>query len=186
VIGRVLVPTATPQIARTGEVQSRAGGLSGRIVGIRHDVLWREFDWLVEEWKDLLEDAGSEVRLWRAGNRSGEEGQRLAVERDAFIADVDVVVSGLGNCGSCTCWTVRDAAAGLNAGRPTVAVVTEAFVPLATALAANEGSPGLRLLVLPYPFDRRPESEIREIARAYFQPLLDQLGLARDAIPLHA
>ena len=47
---------------------------------------------------------------------------------------------------------------------------------LARSMAANAGRPGLRVLTLPYPLESLAESEVREIARAHWQPLLERLG----------
>ena len=58
-----------------------------------------------------------------------------------------------------------------------VAVVTEEFVPLAEIMARNMERPGLRLCVLPYPLDTRPESEVRQIARDHWASLMDSLGV---------
>ncbi|MDE0118052.1 MAG: hypothetical protein OXT07_15720 [bacterium] len=62
-------------------------------------------------------------------------------------------------------------------GKTAVAVVTEEFVPLAEIMARNMERPGLRLCVLPYPLDTRPEPEVRQIARDFWQPLLASLGV---------
>ena len=42
---------------------------------------------------------------------------------------------------------------------------------------ANAGRSGLRVHVLPYALDSRPEKEVREIAREHYRPLLRTLGL---------
>ena len=62
-------------------------------------------------------------------------------------------------------------------GKAAVAVVTEEFVPLAEIMARNLERPGLRLCVLPYPLDTRPEPEVRQIAHDYWPSLLDSLGV---------
>ncbi|MCY3632378.1 MAG: hypothetical protein OXH29_06880 [bacterium] len=58
-----------------------------------------------------------------------------------------------------------------------VAVVTEEFVPLAEIMARNMERPGLRLCVLPYPLDTRPEPEVRQIALDFWEQLLESLGV---------
>jgi hypothetical protein len=62
-------------------------------------------------------------------------------------------------------------------GRTAVAVVTQEFEALAHTMAANGGRSGLRVHVLPYPLDTRPEEEVRAIARAHYGPLLRSLGV---------
>jgi hypothetical protein len=54
--------------------------------------------------------------------------------------------------------------------------VTAEFEHLAHTMAANAGRAGLRVHVLPYPLESRPEAEVREVARAHWPLLLDTLG----------
>ncbi len=61
-------------------------------------------------------------------------------------------------------------------GKAAVVVVTAEFEHLAHTMAANAGRAGLRVHVLPYPLESRPESEVREIARDHWPRLLDTLG----------
>ena len=61
-------------------------------------------------------------------------------------------------------------------GKTAVVVVTEEFEHLAHTMAANAGRAGLRVHVLPYPLESRPEGEVREIARDHWPRLLETLG----------
>ena len=61
-------------------------------------------------------------------------------------------------------------------GKAAVVVVTAEFEQLAHTMAANAGRAGLRVHVLPYPLETRPEAEVREIARAHWAGLLETLG----------
>ena len=72
---------------------------------------------------------------------------------------------------------MHDAVVALQAGKTAVAVVTSEFEALAHTMAANAGRSGLRVHVLPYPLDTRPEKEVREIARDHYRPLLRTLGM---------
>jgi len=42
-------------------------------------------------------------------------------------------------------------------------------------MAANAGRAGLRVHVLPYPLESRPEDEVREIAREHWPLILDTI-----------
>ena len=46
-------------------------------------------------------------------------------------------------------------------------------------MAANAGRAGLRVHVLPYPLEARPESELRQIADEYYPQALALLGVTR-------
>ena len=56
--------------------------------------------------------------------------------------------------------------------------MTAEFENLAHTMAANAGRAGLRVHVLPYPLESRPEAEVRDIAREHWLRLLDTLGVA--------
>ncbi|HUV11031.1 MAG TPA: hypothetical protein VMX12_08625 [Acidimicrobiia bacterium] len=43
-------------------------------------------------------------------------------------------------------------------------------------MAANAGRAGLRVHVLPYPLEMRPEDEVREIARDHWPTFLETIG----------
>ena len=50
-------------------------------------------------------------------------------------------------------------------------------------MAANAGRGGLRVHVLPYPLEARPEAEVRAIARQHWPRLLDTMGASESAAP---
>ena len=54
--------------------------------------------------------------------------------------------------------------------------MTQEFESLAHTMSMNVGRPGLRVLVLPYPLETRPEGEVRAIARERFPSLLEAMG----------
>jgi hypothetical protein len=65
----------------------------------------------------------------------------------------------------------------LSEGKAAVAVVTQEFEALAHTMAANAGRSGLRVVVLPYPLETRPEEEVRSVARDHWRPFLRSVGL---------
>ena len=173
----VLDPTAT---GRGGNPDPGPDleSLDGKSVLFRVDAFWRSWDWTVDEWTKALVAAGARVRTWKRWQGiPGDQGREFQAEYEGIIGESDLVVSGLANCGSCSAWTIRDAISGLKLGVPTIAVVTEHFVPLAKMLAEDGYRPGLRLFNLPYPFDTRPEEEVRRIAREMYPKMLELVGV---------
>jgi len=63
-------------------------------------------------------------------------------------------------------------------GKTAVVVVTAEFEALAHTMAANAGRGGLRVHVLPYPLETRPEAEVRAIATEHWPKLLATIGAA--------
>lgn len=155
------------------------GSLRGKTVGFRVDYHWHSWDWVSDEWADQFRKLGAKVVVWRATHRVGKNAEDADRELREFVADLDLAVIGLANCGGCTMQTVTDAVTAARGGKPTVAVATEQFASLAEQLAARKGLPGLRIQTLPFPLETRPETEVRAIAREHFAAL--ELTLA-DAI----
>ena len=135
--GYVLDPTAhrDDDIPEAGPA---VGDLAGKTVGFRVDIMWRAWDWVSDVWAEEFRKAGAKVVYWRSHQgRTGETGEQLKREMKEFLAAIDVAVVGLGNCGSCTGWTVHDAIAAAKTGLPTIAVVTRNFEELGKQLANN-------------------------------------------------
>lgn len=175
----VLDPTVevSPQV-RTVEVEpTPTRDLKEANVGFRLDTLWRSWDWVSDEWTKQLEAAGASTSTWRSATRTGKEGDAASAELASFVGQLDFAIVGLGNCGSCTQWTIKDAITAANAGVPTVAIVTQQFKDLAATLAGLGGRPDLRLEVLPYPLDTLPEEEVRQIAKEHFAAAIAALGV---------
>lgn len=59
--------------------------------------------------------------------------------------------------------------------------MTAEFEHLAHTMAANAGRAGLRVHVLPYPLEMRPEHEVRAIAREHWPNFLTTIGGAIGA-----
>lgn len=154
-----------------------AGDLQGRKIAIRIDMLWRSWDWVSEIWAERLRAEGAEVTFWRSCGRTGEEGEQADREYQALLAQSDMAIVGLGNCGSCTSWTIADALTAAATGMPTIAVATAHFEGLARNLAKRGGRSGLRLHILPYPLDILPKEQVHDIARNHYRSFLRDFGV---------
>jgi hypothetical protein len=92
----ILDPTApSPDI--DADPGPGVGRLSGLTVGIRSDRTWRSFEWVADEWEQLLVGDGARVARWVSGNRIGDEGERTRSELAEFIDAADLAIIGLGN-----------------------------------------------------------------------------------------
>jgi hypothetical protein len=152
-----------------------AGSIVGKTVGFRRDVYWLSWEMVVDEWSRLAERDGATVLTWRHTPPIGKEAESLLAELDEFVEQSDITVIGLANCGACTMWTIHDAMRSLRRSRSTVIVSTEHFADLARELASAEGRPEIRMLLVPHPFEGRPEEEIRRLAREAYPRLLEAL-----------
>jgi hypothetical protein len=71
---------------------------------------------------------------------------------------------------------VHDTVAVASTGSTAVVVVTAEFEALARTMATNAGRSGLRVFVLPYPLEQRPEADVRRIAVDHWPSLLACIG----------
>lgn len=181
-IGNVLEPTAL----RDDDITSPgpdAGPLAGKTIGFRLDEIWRAWDWVSEIWGKEFEKAGATVKYWRSHQgRTGSAGVKVAKELEEFINSIDIAVVGLGNCGSCTGWTIRDALACAEAGLPTTAICTEVFEELGRQLSAHGGRSGLRRYILPYPLNEKQREEVDPVAWEHLEGVIQAMGAQLESV----
>jgi len=107
------------------------------------------------------------------------------VMSDAQLDDVaarcDVVLNGLGDCGSCSASSIVVSTAFETRGIPAVAICTKPFAPTARAIAARQGRPDQRFVTVAHPLSSLPDEELRERALDALPQVLDILG-AREPV----
>lgn len=153
--------------------------LAGIRVGIRHDGTWRSWQYIARVWADYLRRDGAIPLLLQTGERTGPEGAQTRAALEHWYDQIDCAVSGVGTCGSCTMWSVRDAV-GVEARKlPVVAAICEEFVTHARTTAAFLGHPNLKILTLPYPLETRSDPDLHVIAEQFYPRFLALIGAAR-------
>jgi hypothetical protein len=176
---KVRRPTAPPRDIVDAPAFTLDRPLSGVRVGLRHEGSWRSWMWIVEEWTEMLRADGAEPVVLEAGGRVGDEGVKTKADVAAWVADIDCGISGLGTCGSCTSNSVHDAVTLEQQGKPAIVAVCEEFQHHGRNMASFLGHANLKMLVLPYPLEGRPEAEIRAIGRDHYDRFLDLMGARR-------
>jgi hypothetical protein len=169
-------PTATP----AGDVRAPSFLLdrpvAGLTIGIRADRAWRSWQLISEIWGEYLQRDGAETIAVETGAQMGRPGSddRKQIEELANVTDCAIV--GLGTCGSCTTFTIKDAVVVEQHAKPVVAIVCEEFIVHGRNVATHLGHGDLKILVLPYPLEARPADELRAIADEYYPKLLELIG----------
>lgn len=172
-------PTAPPRQIVDAPAYTLDRPLAGVRVGLRHEGSWRSWMWIVEEWTGMLRADGAIPVVLEAGGRVGDEGAKTKSDVAAWVADIDCGISGLGTCGSCTSNSVHDAVTLENESKPAIVAVCEEFQQHGRNMAGFLGHGNLKMLVLPYPLENRPEAEIRGIAAEHYARFVDLLGVTR-------
>jgi hypothetical protein len=132
--------------------------------------------------RDLLGMLGEEVqRLLPIGSvemvSKPSAASPLSDEEAAEIAKrVDLVVTGLGDCGACSACSLHDALLFERAGVPATVLITDAFVSHVARFAANLGAPGYHSLVVPHPAATKTDEQLRHLALSVAPAAREQLS----------
>jgi hypothetical protein len=84
--------------------------------------------------------------------------------RDELTKECDVIITGVGDCGSCSASAVADAVAFERRGTPAAVICSDAFRTTADAMAGLQGAPGYRYATTPHPVAVLTPDEVRERA----------------------
>lgn len=96
---------------------------------------------------------------------------------DDLVDRCDIVLTGLGDCGSCSATTMHVATDLESRGIPTAAICTEPFLASASAMAARRGFSGYAFARVAHPVSSLEQAEIEERAREALPQVLAILGL---------
>ena len=167
----------------TGEtVESTSATLSARRVSLRGLTVG-----LLDNTKpnstDLLQMIGDELR-----RTHGAAGTRMYTKdyfgtpatpdlRDRIVAEVDVLITGVGDCGACSAATVADGIQFERAGIPTVAITSDSFYASGRAMAQVQGFPGFEFYAVHHPFASLDADDVRERALTALPDVLRILGV---------
>lgn len=142
---------------------SRLQSLQGARVGFLENskpnadaLLGGVYDFLAEQFSATL------VRHYI---KSGPASPAPAEWYSVLQEECDLVLTGSGDCGSCTSWTVYDSIELEKLGVPVVLMATDEFLFLAESERETLGLPELAIVTVPYPVGGIDPTETR--AKAY-------------------
>lgn len=100
--------------------------------------------------------------------------------KDSLLAQItdecDLVVTAVGDCGSCSAATVADGILFERAGIPAVSLISDAFLLSGQGMAALQGFPGYDFLAVRHPVASLDAAQIRDRVRDAMPGLLRILG----------
>ena len=107
-------------------------------------------------------------------------GTPMTKELCARIAEeCDVVITGVGDCGSCSAGTVADGIMLERVGKPAVSICTDSFFPSGNAMAEVQGFPGYVFATVKHPLASLDVEHIRQRAQEALPQILRILGIER-------
>lgn len=147
----------------TVELAARRADLHGARVGLLENTK-HNADLFLEELGRLLLDEHEAAELFRRTKKAFA----LPVSEDELAdiaANCDVVITGVGDCGSCSASAVADGVALERHGIPAAVICSDAYQVTADAMADHAGVPGYRYVTTPHPVAVLAPDEVRERAR---------------------
>ncbi|WP_119696060.1 UGSC family (seleno)protein [Microbacterium halotolerans] len=170
-----------PILDPTGQVKQKTeGGLAHRrpLVGARIGLLdntkHNAMLFLQEVGRLLVEEAGAEqVTIVETKKSFSVPVDDEIVGRYRGVADV--VVTGIGDCGSCSAAAVADGINFEKAGLPAAVVLTDAFTTTGRTMAGVQGNPDYEWITTEHPVAVLAEDEVLERARALLPEIVRTL-----------
>ncbi len=160
----ILDPTgATATAARPAAPRARRrDDLAGATVGLLVNTKQNAAPFLDEVGRLLIERYGAAGTVARTKvNFAAPAPEDLVKE---MTAGCDVIITGIGDCGSCSASAVADGIAFEAAGLPAAAICSDAFRVTADAMAGLRGAPGYRYATTPHPVAVLTPEQVKERA----------------------
>lgn len=156
-------PTARPASTAGATLAPRPARLAGLTVGLLANTKKNAETFLDEVGALLSAEHGVKALVRQKKLNIAET---APPEMRAELAEVcDVVVVGVGDCGSCSASAVADGIELESAGVPAVVICSEAFAATADAMADLKGARGYHYTRTPHPVAPLERDEVRERAR---------------------
>jgi hypothetical protein len=140
----------------------RRPGLGGARVGLLINTKQNAAPFLAEVGRLLVERHGAASVLARTKAAFALPAPEDMLQE--FISECDLVVTGIGDCGSCSASAVTDGVTLEIRGIPTAAICSDAFKASADAIASLHGAPGYRYVTTRHPVAVLTPGEVRERA----------------------
>jgi hypothetical protein len=176
----IMDPTgrAARQTAEAGlALAQRSADLSGARVGLLENGK-QNAKLLLEEVADALRDryGVGDVRLWRKEVFSAPAPPELV---DEMSAASDVVVIGVGDCGSCSASAIADGVLFERHDTPAAVICSDAFRATADAMAEVQEAPGYHYITTPHPVAGLTPSQVHDRAEQVVSEVAEVLATAQ-------
>ncbi|MGO1956175.1 UGSC family (seleno)protein [Microbacterium sp.] len=172
-VNPILDPTGLAKQKTEGGLAQRRP-LSGARVGLLDNTKHNAMLFLLEVGRLLVEEAGAgQVTIVETKKSFSVPVDDEIVGRYRGVADV--VVTGIGDCGSCSAAAVADGINFEKAGMPAAVVLTDAFTTTGRTMAGVHGNPDYEWITTEHPVAVLAEDEVRERARALLPEIVRTL-----------
>lgn len=174
----LLDPTGAAEGAADGTLAPRPVSLKGLTVGLIDNTKPNAMLLLDQIVADLERDHGvGEVK------RYVKDYFGTPIKDELFqqvVSEVDIVITAVGDCGSCSAATVADGIMFERAGIPTVSITSDSFAMSGQAMADVQGFPGFEFVMVEHPVASLDAAQIRGRADQAVPEALRILGVTES------
>jgi len=171
----LLYPTGAAEGLSEGTLSPRPVSLKGLTVGLLDNTKPNSTLLLDEIAADLKRDYGiGEIKHYVKDYFGTPVKDELF---DQIVSEVDIVITAVGDCGSCSAATVADGIKFERAGIPTVSITSDSFAMSGQAMADVQGFPGFEFVMVQHPVASLDVEHIRGRADQAVPEALRILGV---------
>lgn len=171
----LLDPTGAAQRADDSTLSPRPVSLKGLTIGLLDNTKPNSTQLLQEIATQLRVHHGAgEGRLYTKDYFGTPVKQPLL---EQIVEECDIVITAVGDCGSCSAATVADGILFERAGIPTVAITSDSFLMSGRAMAQVQGFPAFDFYAVKHPMASLTAEEVRERACTAMPEVLRILGV---------
>jgi len=171
----LLDPTGSENGAQDSTLSPRPASLRGLTVGLLDNTKPNATLLLEEIGRELAERYGIAATRLYTKDYFGTPVKPELLEQ--IVDEVDVVVTAVGDCGSCSAATVADGILFERRGIPAAAITSDSFLPSGRAMAKVQGFPGFDFTAVQHPMASLDAAEVRERALAVLPEIVRILGV---------
>ncbi|MFC7401861.1 UGSC family (seleno)protein [Citricoccus sp. GCM10030269] len=156
-------PTGASERENDMTLSPRPGSLEGLTVGLLDNTKPNATALLERIAEELKQRDGiGEVRMYTKDYFGTPVKDEL---RDDIVRECDVVITAVGDCGSCSAATVHDGIIFERHGLPAVSIVSDSFLMSGQAMASLQGFPGYDFLAAAHPVASLSSEELQARAK---------------------
>jgi hypothetical protein len=169
----ILDPTGTTAVKPRAPRATRRRNLRGVTVGLLVNTKQNAAPFLDEVGRLLIAEHGATGTMARTKvNFAAPAPDDLVKE---MTTSCDVIITGIGDCGSCSASAVADGIAFEAAGLPAAAICSDAFRVTADAMAELRGAPGYRYATTPHPVAVLTPDQVKQRAAQVLDDVMNLL-----------
>jgi hypothetical protein len=172
---QLLDPTGFDENAADNTLAPRPAGLRGLTVGLLDNTKPNAEPLLSEVADELRRRQGVGTSLKYTKGYFGTPMDEDILKQ--IVRDCDLVVTAVGDCGSCSAATVADGIMLERAGVPAVSIISDSFLVSGRAMAQVQGFAGYEFVAVRHPVASLDTAQLRDRVQAVLPEVLRILGV---------